>query len=283
MVTAQKLLERFHNAKTLPHVAMRLSKLISDDNCTIDQLQEVIRLDPTLVLRLLRLINSPYYGLREKVDSISQAVVFLGMKNLRNMVVLEAMKEIFKEGKPGDVFSKNRLWLHCAAVSICGQMISERILAQNGEDVFLCGILHDIGMIVENQVEADAFIETCKTFVKGSKPFVEYEKEIIGIHHCSVGYRLANQWNLPLDVQEGIKNHHSVLETVSPSSITGIIQIAEYMVARLDYTALAGMKPILSPPLLVHIRDNISEYKTLMRDLPDEMLKARDIYEIQED
>ncbi|MCD6569681.1 MAG: HDOD domain-containing protein [Deltaproteobacteria bacterium] len=281
MATAQQLLKRFNDMKTLPHVAIRLSKLISDEKSTMQEFEEVIRLDPTLVLRLLRVANSPYYGVKQKVDSIARAVVFIGMKNLRNMVVTEALKDIFKGGTQEDIFSRNQLWLHCAATSICGKMISERIFGQKGEDVFLCGILHDVGMIVEDQTAKDVFIQTCKAYEPNSKQITAYEREIIGTDHSEIGDILAYDWKMSPEVQEGIKHHHRSLNEVSPSSIAGITQMAVYIVSQLNYAAMPGMKGILSPPLATHIRDNLKEYKALARDLPDEMSKARELYEVQ--
>lgn len=278
MATAQELIKKFSIAKTLPHVAIRLTKLISDENSTMQDFEKMMKMDPTLVLRLLRVVNSPYYGLRQKVNSISRAVVVIGINNLRNMIVTEALKDIFKETQEQDAFSRNRLWLHCAAVSICGQMISERIFGQNGENAFLCGILHDIGMIVEDQTTHDLFNQACKTYAQDTGPIIDHEKKIIGTDHCEVGYLLAKDWKLPSEVQEGIKQHHDVLKKVSPSSMTGTIQISEYIVAKLDYTAMPGMKPTLSSPLADHIRENVEEYKALVKDLPEEMSRASELY-----
>lgn len=283
MATAQALLNKFIKIKTLPHVAIRLSKLISDENSTLKEFEGLIKMDPILVLRLIRSVNSSYYGLRQKVSSISRAVVFIGMKNLRNMIVTEALKDVFKESSHEDIFSRKQLWFHCVAVSICSQMISERIFAKKGEDAYLCGILHDIGMIVEDQVVQDLFIQVCKTYESESKSITEFEREIIGTDHCTVGYLLAQDWKIPVEIQEGIKHHHKSLEKVSPSSIVGIIQTAEYIVSKLNYTAIPGMKGELSSPLLSYIGDNVLEYKALVKDLPDEMLKAKDIYEPQEE
>lgn len=283
MATAEGLLKKFTTAKTLPHIAIRLTKLISDENSTVRDFDKMIKMDPTLVLRILRVANSPYYGLRQKVNSISRAVVIIGINNLRNMIVTEALKDIFKESESKDNFSRNRLWLHCAAVSICSQMIMERIFGQNGENVFLCGILHDIGMIVEDQTAHDLFSQVCKTYNDNSRPITDYEKEIIGTDHCEIGHLLAKDWLLPVEVQEGIQMHHNLLDNVSPLSVTGVIQMAEYIVSQLDYTPIPGTKALLSPPLASHIRDNIKEYKAIVRDLPDEMSKARDLYTPHED
>ena len=283
MATAEALLKKFKELKTLPHVAIRLSKLISDENTTMQEFENLIKMDPTLVLRLLRTVNSSYYGLRQKVSTISRAVMLIGMKNLRNLVVTEAIKDIFGQSSNENVFSRRKLWLHCAVVAICSQMISERIFSKKGDNAFLCGILHDIGMIVEDQVAHDLFIQVCKIYEPESKPITDYEREILGTDHCAVGYLLIRDWQLPVEVQEGIKQHHQELEDVSPSSITGIIQIAEYFVSKLNYTAIPGADAILSPPLVAHISDNIEEYKVLINDLPDEMSKAKALYESQEE
>ncbi len=278
MATAQELIKKFIIAKTLPHVAIRLTKLISDENSTMQDFEKMMKMDPTLVLRLLRVVNSSYYGLREKVNSISRAVVVIGMNNLRNMIVTEALKDIFKENQEQTAFSRNRLWLHCAAVSICSQMISERIFGQNGEDAFLCGILHDIGMIIEDQTAHDLFNHACKAYAQDSGSIIDHERDIIGTDHCEVGYLLAKDWNLPFEVQEGIKQHHDVLKEVSPSSITGTIQLSEYIVSKFDYTAMPGMEPRLSSPLADHLRENVGEYKALVKDLPEEMSRASELY-----
>jgi putative nucleotidyltransferase with HDIG domain len=278
MPTAKGLLSKFTTAKTLPYITIRLTKLISDENSTMRDFEKMIKMDPTLVLRILRAANSPYYGLRQKVNSISRAVVVIGINNLRNMIVTTGLKEIFKDKKSKNAFSRNRLWLHCSAVSICSQMIMERIFGLNGEDAFLCGILHDIGMIVEDQTAPDLFYKVCNTYDVNSKPITDYEKEIVGTDHCEIGHLLAKDWQLPIEVQEGIQRHHKTLDHVSPSSLTGVIQLSEYIVTRLDYTAIPGMNAKLSLPLATHIRDNVKEYKALVRDLPNEMSKAKDLY-----
>ena len=204
--------------------------------------EKMIKMDPTLVLRILRGVNSPYYGLRQKVNSISRAVVIIGINNLRNMIVTEGLKELFKDKNSKNAFSRNNLWLHCAAVSICSQMLMERIFGLNGEDAFLCGILHDIGMIVEDQTTPALFHRACNSINENPKPITEYEKEIIGTDHCEIGYLVAKDWQLPIEVQEGIQQHHKTLEHVSPSSLTGVIQLAEYIVTQLDYTAIPAMR-----------------------------------------
>lgn len=282
MPTAQEIIGQFSKIKTLPHVALRLTKLISKENSSLKEFEALIRVDPTLVLRLLRMVNSSYYALKEKVDSIARALVFIGMKNLRNMVVTEALRDIFKPTADEATFSRTKLWLHCAAVSISAQMISERILGEKGEDAFLCGILHDIGMIVEDQITHDLLIQACTVYGSNPKVITQAEREVIGTDHCELGRLLAEEWELPQMVQDGVKHHHDNLTDTSPSNIPAIIHISEYLVTKLDYGAIPGMKATLSPSLATYVRNNIGEYKALLKDLPEEIAKAKEIYEADE-
>ena len=213
-------------------MAFRLTQLISNEKSTIQEFEKVIKIDPTLVVRLLKLVNSPFFGLKQEVDSISRAVVVVGTKNLRNMVLTAALNNVFAQTSPENVFSRARLWLHCAAVSICSQMISERIFGQKGEDAFLCSILHDIGMIVQDQAARDRFVHTCSTYDPDAGPFIEHERAAMGTDHCEIGGLLAEEWNLPVDVVDGIRYHHDMEKEAAPSSILGIIQIAHYLVSK---------------------------------------------------
>ncbi|THB78800.1 MAG: HDOD domain-containing protein [Desulfobulbaceae bacterium] len=277
MSAAQDYITKFSNIKTLPHVVTKLSTLINDSETTMKDFEDVIKMDPTLVVRLLKLVNSPYYGLTQHVDSISRAVAFIGMKNLHNMAVTDALKNIFKEEEASAAFSRNKLWLHCAAVSICSKMLAERIFAINGDDAYLCGILHDFGLIVEEQVARETFLQVCES-CSSDDSLVEIERKHLKTDHCEIGYLMTQEWGMPESIQVAIRDHHTTSETIEPSSLTGIIQISEYITGQMQYTVLPDTTQKLSPHLAEHIQENIDEYKVLIDDLPDEMAKAQDIY-----
>lgn len=284
MPTDRAILRKFTTLKTLPHVAIQLIRLISDGNTTIRDLESVIRLDPTLVMRLMRLVNSPYYALRAKVDSIAGAVTYIGLDGLRNLIVIEALKDIFGRESYGGVFSRPQLWMHSAVVAVASQMISERVFMIEGENAFLGGILHDIGLVVESQVVLPLFLQVCDSCPPDAGAFLRCEDRVLGTNHCDVGGLLASDWRLPREVQHGIRHHHRALSDVSPASLTGIIQMSEYLVTRLspDYAAIPRMGVSLSQNLLSHIRDHVRDYKIIMRDLPEEIQKARHIYQYSE-
>jgi HD-like signal output (HDOD) protein len=221
--------------------------------------------------------------LRTKIKSISEAVIYIGVDNLRNLVVLDALKNLFVKNSDSDIFSRNRLWLHSSVTSICCQMISERIFVQKGEDAFLCGILHDVGLIVEDQVAPDKFRRFCETFEPETHNLIGHERMIMGTEHPIISYLLTTDWGLNPEICEGVRQHHKSLVSVGPDSLGGILQISEYLISRMDYDAFPEIKPSLSsPPLLAHIKKNIMAYRAIMDDLPQEIRKARKVYALEE-
>ena len=280
MPSAKDIIRKFTELKTLPHVAIKVTLLVNDDRSTMQDFEEIIKLDPVLVTRLLRLVNSPYFGLSQKVESISKAVVFAGMRQLRNLVAVEALRGMFK-GDDVD-FSAQKLWLHSATVAILSCMIAKRIFGKDGEDVFLAGIIHDIGLIVENQIAGEQLREACRAFREGEGTLVECERNAIGADHAEVGYLVAKDWGLPQEVLSSIRSHHLLKHGKSVSSTGSLLQLAEFMAGKMQYWPIAGPLEPLSPELAQHVKEKMADYKIIIRDLPGEMAKAKELYESDE-
>lgn len=279
MLTAKEVVKKFSDVKTLPHVAIRVTQLANDENSTMQDFEEIIKLDPILITRLLRLVNSPYFGLGQKVESIAKAVVYTGMKQLRNMVAVEGLRNLYGDDKGDEVFSREKLWLHSATVAILCDMIAKRIFGLDGEDAFLAGIIHDIGLIAEDQVAGDLLRKACKDYKNGGKSLKECEKDAIGTSHCEVGGAMARDWKLPDEVLKAIRFHHDTQKEHPVSSIASILQLAEYMANKLKYSPLSGAVDPLPPSLAKHVKEMMADYKTIARILPDEMAKAKELYD----
>ncbi|TKB06736.1 HDOD domain-containing protein [Desulforhopalus sp. IMCC35007] len=277
MSTATDYLEKFSDVNALPSVVATVNRLINDSESTMKDFEDVIKMDQVLVARLLKLVNSPFYGLTQTVDSISRAVAFLGMKNLHNLVVIDAVQTIFVAPRKTRGFSKKKLWHHSAAVSICSKMIAERIFGVNGDDALLCGILHDFGILIEEQINPIAF-ESLVSACKSSSTITDLENKAFGTNHCELGHLMTIDWNMSTSVQEAIRDHHLISNEMKPDTLTGIIQISEYITGQINYTTLPEITVDISTPLLQHLQDNIDEYKVLIEDLPEEMQKANAIY-----
>jgi HD-like signal output (HDOD) protein len=279
MYTAEKLVRKFTDTKTLPHVALKVGELVRNENSTMQDFEETIALDPVLVTRLLRLVNSPFFGLANRVEKISKAVVFVGMKNLRNLVAVDAIRDLFTETDPKQGFSRRGLWLHSATIATLTDMIGKRIFGDAREDLFLAGIVHDIGLIAEDQVAGDLLRKACAIYTPGVKSLIQSENEVIGTDHSKVGALLAKEWNMPDDVLKAIKGHHDYEKPVVVGSVTSILQLAEYIAGKMKFSVVQGKADPLPPYLVKHVKGMMSNYKIIVRDLPGEMAKAKDLYD----
>lgn len=277
MLAAEKLIKQFKKTKTLPHIVTRLAELIKDEDSTLQDFEEVIRLDPALVARLLTLVNSSFFGMSRSVDSISRAVALLGMKNLHNIAVTDAIQEMIDTEAAAE-FDPQRLWSHSAAVGICCKMIAERILSINGDDAYLTGILHDIGLIVEFETARADFLEIIGQFDEHHPRITDLEQQKLGTDHCQIGYLLACDWQIAQPLAEAIRDHHEEGAVFQPTSPSAILQLAEYLVNQLGFSLTEGLQSQLSPELAEHVQENIAEYKVLAEDLPEELENITSMY-----
>ena len=279
MTPAVTLIEKFKKIRTLPHIVARLVQLVNDEDSTLQNFEEVIRLDPALVARLLTLVNSSYFGLTRKVDSISRAVALLGMKNLHNIAVTDAIQGMLRSNFSTTEFSPQRLWMHSAASSICCKMIAERIFTINGDDAYLCGILHDIGLIVEMETEPETFLKLIEQLAEDGPSIIELEQNLFNTDHCQIGYMLAKDWHIPDPIVEAIRDHHQDNGAINPHSPTGILQMSEYIIQQLGFFSIKeGLPTNLASSLAAHIQSNVEEYKVLAEDLPEELEKTKNMY-----
>lgn len=277
MTTAETFLTQYTDVEPLPHVITTVTSLINDPESTIKDFEEVIMMDLSLVKRLLTLVNSPYYGLTQTVDSIGRAVAFLGMKNLNSLIVVDAIKTMFKKEGERKGFDRKELWLHSAMVSICSKLVAERIFGVNGDDAFLCGILHDFGLLVEDQIKPAEFADILSQAAT-TDALVAGEQAAFATNHCEIGYQMTLGWKMSERVQTAIRDHHLITEEIEPTSLTGILQIAEYLSGQLQQPLLAGVQTVIAPSLMAHLEENANEYAVLVEDLPGELEKAQTIY-----
>lgn len=279
MASARNLISKFAASRTLPVVAIKVTQLANSESTTIQDFEEVIKLDPALVMRLLRLVNSPFFGLTSKVESLSKAVVFVGLKQLRNLVAVEAARDIFSDSDKNPDFSRRNLWINSATVAVLAQLISKRIFGQEGDDVFLAAILHDIGIIVEDQIVPEEFHDACHAYVSGDQDLLySGEDKIIGTNHTKIGAVMAQEWKLADQVVEAIRYHHDHTKSYPVPSAISILQLAEFMVCKLKYGVVFDKIDPLPKYLESHLKENMREYRVLLKSLPEQMNKAEELY-----
>ncbi len=278
---AQEIVENLEDIRTLPDVAIRVSQLASQENAEVRRIEELVRMDPVLVSRVLRMVNSAYFGLRNPVESISKAIIFIGLKNLRNLVVVDSLRGFFVEEDDDPHFSRRRLWRHGVAVGMSAQLIASRLYGSPGEDAFLGGMLHDIGLMVEDQAVPDLLRQSVGRYaVDENQTLQQCENDIIGTNHALVGECIAERWGFPEEIRDALASHHDVLRDWSTLAGLGAqVQIAEYVADVAGYPLVEGRIDLPSGIVESHIYERQEDYQILVDDLHGQIDRATAIYE----
>jgi putative nucleotidyltransferase with HDIG domain len=276
MENVEHIIERFNHLRPIPMALGRLSQLLVNDDATLKDIEDVIKIDPLLVARILNIVNSVYYSPPQKIDNLSRAIAYLGMRNLHILVVADTLYALSSLGNNRPNQLRMRIWQHSAAVSIAARMIAERIFGINGDNAHLVGIFHDFGQIIEEQLEHDTFAAIIQDTATPEE-MISLEQRRFGVNHCQIGAELCRQWMTNPTVSQAILDHHG-MNAVPPDSLDGILRLAEYLTER-DYSPDGDCQRVsLDSGLVAHIKENRDEYAVLMEDFPAEMRKADAAY-----
>jgi HD-like signal output (HDOD) protein len=193
---------------TIGSVVARIIAVINNPDATAKELVEIILTDPPLAANVLRLVNSAYCAPRNKIADIQQAVIFIGFEALKELALSQKVCEIFKRGLKINGYSRARLWKHSVAVALFSKMIYRREFMQRGENAYAVGLLHDLGIIIEDQFQNKTLTQVLATASSRDISLIEAEQETLGYDHTRIGMVLAENWNLPAELAMGIGYHH---------------------------------------------------------------------------
>jgi putative nucleotidyltransferase with HDIG domain len=198
---------RIQEISTLPHVALRVTEVANNPDTGAREVKEVMESDVALSTRILRCVNSSAYAMRTKITNLQQAIAYLGIKQIRNLAMTASVSSLFKTDEKIGPYNRSLLWRHLVAVGVCGRLIAMRVRMANFEDVFLAGLLHDIGIILEDQHAHDEFVATIQSLEEG-RELSEIEQQHLGFDHTKLGESIAKEWKLPNGVIDSIRYHH---------------------------------------------------------------------------
>jgi len=209
MPSLAEITRRIQGMSTLPHIALRVMEVANNPDAGARELKEVMEIDAALSTRVLRCANSSAYAVRTKITSLQQAITYLGIKQVRNLALTASVSRLFeKDGHLGS-YSRQGLWRHLVAVGVCARLIAMRIRCPDFEDVFLAGLLHDIGIILEDQHMHAEFVDVIGALEQG-RTLQEVEHARCGFDHTRLGEHMAKAWKLPNGAIDSIRYHHGL-------------------------------------------------------------------------
>jgi len=229
-----KKLDRIDELLTLPIIAMEVSKMLQDFDTSTKRLGEIIQKDQAIVSKILRLVNSAFFGLQSKVNNIPHALMVLGFNTVRNAVISISVSDALSTKDMPEGFDIRDFWKHSVAVAITSRRLAERTKLVAPDDCFIGGLLHDIGKIIIAQYFREIFLNILRLIKDEGQTFSEAEKEIIPIGHDEIGGYLAKQWKLSPDLVNSIKYHHSMRTMIDNLNFLLIIHAADFIVNHLN-------------------------------------------------
>lgn len=192
----------------MPAVAAKVIDLVSSDDVTASQLTEVISKDLALATRVLNMANSSFYRRLEEIRELSSAIVILGMRTIRSLVLGASLKQLFKTSSLFDTM----LWEHSVAAAVAGTVIARDTGFSSPDEVMLAGLLHDLGKQILNSSMPKPYQNVVERVYADGLGFYEVEKETFGFAHNHVGPLLVKNWNFPIDIGKAIYFHHQMEE-----------------------------------------------------------------------
>ena len=237
-----EIISRVRNCPRLPSlrsIDAALRELLHADNRYTTQISEVIRRDPSLTARLLRLVNSVYYGLTNPVNSIEEAVFYLGVRQIRQLAVVTPVIEDFQKLAGAAHFPWREFWQHCIATAILTREVLSGVMRLEDDTDYVGGLVHDVGKIVM----ASAFPRHFQSIYNAKRAeeadVLEIERAILGVDHTELGAIYLSQHHLPESLVEVARFHHAPERCAKAPELAAAVHIAD-LLARYAQIGFSG-------------------------------------------
>ena len=239
-VDLRRRIEQVGELPTLPHVVQKLASMIGRPNVSAEEIGALIEKDQVLSAKVLRLANSPFYGFPSRIASVAHAVVVLGLSVVKGLTLCATAFDMMKNA------GMNDLWRHSLGVAITAHILGAKAGMKNPEEVFVGGLLHDIGKVVLYVKWPDVGQQITAARKDSSRSLMETEQELFAVTHADVGGWLATAWHLPTTLREPILHHHMPSAAQDAKLQTAIVHVADVLVKGL---ACGNPGDDLVPPL----------------------------------
>ncbi|MEZ5359808.1 MAG: HDOD domain-containing protein [Candidatus Zixiibacteriota bacterium] len=220
----------FGELPSQPIVLQKLHQMINSQDTSSHNVAKVIETDQGFTARVLRLVNSPFFGFTRKIASVQEAITMIGFNSVHQLLLATSLMGAFKIDQ--DIFDIGSFWQHCFAVGVISKHIATKSFSNIKEESFVSGVLHDVGRLLI--INAD--VQRYKQFINNHTGVIslEAEEEVFGINHQNAGQLLAEHWHFPDSIKSGIGFHHTPEKDPNNSETTGVVHVADITVHALD-------------------------------------------------
>ena len=229
-----RIIAQVEDLPTLPRTVLKITELVNDPKSSARDLARIITDDQVLAARLLRLVNSSFYGFPQRISTITGAIVLLGFDAIRNLLLTTSVFDLFPNRKNTRLIRQEQFWDHSLGCAVAAKVLGNHLRYDKVEELFVSGLLHDIGKIVEMIFLPAAFKEIVKRVKDENILMIAAEERILGYCHPEVGKLLAEKWNLPPKLTNVILHHHHPSEAGRFALEAAIVHLADILCRALN-------------------------------------------------
>jgi len=229
----QQIENRLKGCPCLPSLGSienALKELLGADQRYTSQIAEIIRRDPSLTARLLRLVNSVYYGISRPIKSIEEAVFFLGVRQIRQLAMVTPIIEDFQKLAGNNRFAWRGFWQHCIGTALMTREVIDLVQMQKGEIDYVAGLIHDVGKIAMASAFPEHFAEIYMNPLREGQELLALEREVLGIDHAELGALYLKKQTLPDAFVEIVQFHHQPERAPQHGPVAAAVQVADLLV-----------------------------------------------------
>lgn len=219
---------------TLPTVTLQIMRLADDPHATGDALDRLLVADPTLGARVLRVVNSAFYGLPGTVTTTGAAIVRLGFAAIRNIAIAASLTRMFRGGRLTLTFDAKDVWRHSVAVAEAARLLARRSRRGSADEALLAGLLHDIGIVVAMQGCRTEFEQLLDALdANDEAAYADAEREHLGTTHALLGAELSRRWGFPVTLASVAEHHHAPMALdISVRTLPALVHVADHLAVR---------------------------------------------------
>ncbi len=269
----QKKLKNVQTLPTIPPIVTKLNEMVEDENTTAFQLGEVIETDQVLTSKLLKMVNSSFFGFPKRISTVSNAIVLLGFNVIKTLIVTSSIFEVMQASDLG-------LWEHSLGCATAAGILAKKRNIHNPEEISTAGLIHDLGKIVIKAELPDEYKKIQELVEQNSITMREAELEVLGVSHETIASWLISNWNLPLRLVIPVEYHHRPSEAGEYKKIAAICHFADILIRALGVGN--GGDPWV--PRLDHdawelIKFTKKEIKEIIKEIEDRLIDIEEFAE----
>jgi len=235
LISVEDIVRKTTDLPTIPAAALRVVREADSSTSSASSVAQILAQDQALSVRVLRLANSAYYGLSRKVSDLSEGVIVLGMRSIRNLAMVASTYPWMVKPLAGYCLGPKQLWAHSFGVAVGAQSVAERARIQNVEATFTAGLLHDLGKVALSIWLENKLVGLIGLANRDGLTFDQAERRVLGFDHTEVGQYMAEGWNLPPTLVDAIRYHHEPNLCPGHSPIVDCVHVADYLTLSLGY------------------------------------------------